>query len=71
MSNRAAKIQTNMRLTPLCRALLVQLAEVYGTAQSDIVEILSRAEAARLNLSVDGQKQTALKAGPPILPRVS
>jgi hypothetical protein len=44
------KLQTNVRLTPQARKILMILSDVYGVAQGDVLEILLRIEAARLQL---------------------
>lgn len=45
------KVQTNIRLTPTARKLLVRIASFWGVAQGDVIEILLRAEAARLGFA--------------------
>lgn len=47
---REEKLQTNIRLTPTARKAMVQLSDIMGIAQGDVVELLLRAEAARLGL---------------------
>ena len=58
-----SKDQVNVRLTETAKKILVQLADVYGTAQGDVIEMLLRVEAARLGLK--GHEQSVLKRGLP------
>jgi hypothetical protein len=45
------KQQTNIRLTPSARAYLQAISELWGIAQGDVVEILLKAEAARIGIN--------------------
>ncbi len=53
------KVQANIRLTPTAKKVLVELSDIYGIAQGDVVEVLLRVEAARLGLR--GHEKSLLK----------
>jgi hypothetical protein len=46
------KEQVNSRLTPTARTLLVRIADVWGVGQGDVIEMLLRAEGARIGIGV-------------------
>jgi hypothetical protein len=56
------KIQTNVRLTPQARKILSRVADIYGVAQGDVLEILLRLEASRLRL--DGFEDSKIRPVP-------
>ena len=60
---RKRKIQTNIRLTEEARFILERVAELYGVAQGDAIEILLRLEASRLRL--EGFESSNLRPVPP------